>query len=55
MRHRLIRPFVWHALMALALTAGCDTGPTGPCFDPTDSGKCQSHQDSTRTSGILTP
>ncbi len=35
----------WLALVTLSLLAACDSGPTGPCFDPTDSGGC--HTDST--------
>ena len=48
------RPFRWLTLMALALTAACETGPTGPCFDPTDSGACTRH-DSTHTASVRMP
>jgi hypothetical protein len=48
------RLFLWLTLTALALPAACDTGPTGPCFDPTDSGACN-HHDSTHTANVTRP
>jgi hypothetical protein len=45
------RIFLWLTLTALVLPAACDTGPTGPCFDPTDSGACTPH-DSTHTANV---
>jgi len=55
MRHwHVPRPFLWLTLTALALTAACETSPTGPCFDPTDSGAC-TRRDSTNASKIRGP
>ena len=48
------RPFLWLTLTALALTAACETSPTGPCFDPTDSGAC-TRRDSTHASNVGGP
>ena len=46
------RKLLWLGLVALALTAACETGPTGICIDPTDSGGCRDGEDSTRVADV---
>jgi hypothetical protein len=50
MRIQLGRTGLWLSLLVIALTGACASGPTGPCFDPTDSGGCHNPKDSTQVS-----